>query len=167
MRRFVCHLYGFEGLEDVRDVRFQLFREGKCDEELLPPNDDSLEQHIGLLRANYQCYIWRHASHPISNLPSCEHFGWSFSTDGKVVVRWMTLPPASDSVLSFISCKCKMGCQSLECSCKKAALFCTDICGSSDCRNGKNEEIYDCNVEDIYDSEEYTASDGSDSEVDC
>ena len=56
---FVCHLYGFEESSDINAVRFQLFKGRKYEEELLPPNQDSLNQHTR--RANYQCYIWRHA----------------------------------------------------------------------------------------------------------
>ena len=65
---FICHLYGFEECSDVNAVRYQAFKSGKYDEELLQPNQDSLDQHIS--RANYQCYIWRHAVQPVLNLPS-------------------------------------------------------------------------------------------------
>ena len=57
---FVCHLYGHEGWSDVNSVRYEMFKGGKYDEELLPPNQDSLDNHIR--RANYQCYIWLHLS---------------------------------------------------------------------------------------------------------
>ena len=33
---FVCHLYGFEGYSDINHVRFEMFKSGKFDEELLP-----------------------------------------------------------------------------------------------------------------------------------
>ena len=36
--RFVCHLYGFEDCDEVNDVRYQLFKRGKCDEEQTSAN---------------------------------------------------------------------------------------------------------------------------------
>ena len=53
---YACHLYGFEECADVNSVRYQLFKSGKYNEELLPPNQDSFDQHAR--RANFQCYIW-------------------------------------------------------------------------------------------------------------
>ena len=53
---FVCHLYGFEECSDVNSVRYRMSKGEKYEEELLSPNQDSLDLHIS--RANYQCYIW-------------------------------------------------------------------------------------------------------------
>lgn len=131
--RFVCHLYGFEDCDEVNDVRYQLFKKGKCDEELLPPNHDSLEQHIK--RANYQCYIWRHAEQAQMNLPCFSQYGWRLDNDGNVLCHWMNLPPAPDSVLEFVSCKCTKGCLNNRCSCVKATLPCTDLCKCNGCKN--------------------------------
>ena len=90
---FVCHLYGFEECSDVNAVRYQAFKSGKYDEELFPPNQDSLDQHISL--ANYQCYIWRHAVQPVLNLPSFCEYGWEVDDVGNVLVKWMTIAPCS------------------------------------------------------------------------
>ena len=43
---FVCDLYGFGECSDINIVRYEAFKSGKYDEELLPPNQDSLDLHI-------------------------------------------------------------------------------------------------------------------------
>ena len=146
---FVCHLYGFEGHSDINRVRFEMFKSGKFDEELLPPNEDSLDQHIS--RAHFQCYIWRRSTQPILNLPSfCDH-GWKVDTEGNVSIDWMKLPVAPDSILEFINCKCKKGCATRRCSCVKSSMKCSDLCACGTSCENKNEE---CDLsDDCYDDE--------------
>ena len=153
---YVCHLYGFEDCSNVNSVRYQLFKSGKYEEQLLPPNQDSLDQHA--CRANFQCYIWRHALQPILNLPKFYNHGWKIDDEGKVAVEWMTIPAAPDSILEFVHCKCTKGCESRRCSCVKASLKCSELCQCSDCRNRSEgcEEI-----EEI-DSDMFESCDSSD-----
>jgi hypothetical protein len=162
---YVCHLYGFEECSDVNSVRFQIFKGGKYDEESMPPNQDSLDQHVS--RANYQCYIWRHASQPLLNMePFCNH-GWKLDDCGNVLVDWMTIPPAPDSVLDFANCKCKKACQNNRCSCLKAKLKCSDLCKCIGCRNRNgNVDGNDESDSDTYDRDEqdHTSSDISEDE---
>jgi hypothetical protein len=110
-----------------------MFKGGKYDEELLPPNQDSLNNHIR--RANYQCYIWRHAVQPILRLPNfCDH-GWKLDEEGNVTINWTSLAPAPDSILEFVNCKCKKGCENNRCSCVKAVMKCSDLCKCTGCKN--------------------------------
>ena len=44
-------------------------------------------------------------------------------------------PLAPDSLLDCINCKCKTGCQTQSCSCKKANLNCTELCSCCNCHN--------------------------------
>ena len=130
---FVCHLYGHEGWSDVNSVRYEMFKGGKYDEELLPPNQDSLD--YDMRRANYQCYIWRHAVQPILRLPDfCDH-GWKLDEEGNVTINWMSLAPVPDSVLEFVNCKCKKGYENNRCSYVKAAMKCYDLCKCIGCKN--------------------------------
>ncbi len=163
LHKFVCHLYGCKDIHTVNEVRFKIFKDGKCDEELLPPNTDSLDQHIE--RANYQCYIWRHADLAELNLPSFLQHGWKLDSDDTVLVDWMKLAPAPDSLLEFISCKCRKGCENNRCSCKKATLTCTDLCKCSGCKNVKWAEDEENDL-DSYDSEyDISCSDESEEEA--
>ena len=68
LKKLVCHLYGVENQDDVNLARYLLFKGGKFEEELLPPNEDSLEQHVK--RANFQCFIWRRATNAMMNAPT-------------------------------------------------------------------------------------------------
>ncbi|XP_028417356.1 uncharacterized protein LOC114541753 [Dendronephthya gigantea] len=155
---FVCHLYGYQGYSDINRVRYEMFKSGKFDEELLPPNKDSLDQHIN--RANYQCFIWRKSTQAILNLPSFFNHGWKLDAEGNVYVNWMILPAAPDSILEFVSCKCKKGCENRRCSCVKASLRCSDLCSCTECRNkSTNGDDVESDSDDCYD-------DGSSSEND-
>ena len=161
---FVCHLYGFDGCSDVNSVRYQMFKGGKYVEELLPPNQDSLDNHIS--RANYQSYIWRHAVQPILSLPNiCDH-GWKIDEEGNIAINWMSLAPAPDSVLEFVNCKCKKGCQNNRCSCVKATMTCSNLCKCTGCRNNAKESTNNSESDsDTYNSlDEYSSSDTSDNE---
>ena len=60
--------------------------------------------------------------------------GWKI-VDGRLEIAWMTRPSAPDSLIECVSCKCKTGCKTQRCSCRKSELQCTDVCGCSDCSN--------------------------------
>ena len=138
---FICHLYGFEGYSDINRVHFEMFKSGKFDEDLLPPNEDSLDQHIS--RANFQCYIWRRSMQAVLNLPSYCNHGWKLDGEGNILVNWMTLPAAPDSILEFINCKCKKGYESRRCSCVKSGLKCSDLCA---CTTACQNKCQDCDI---------------------
>ena len=67
-------------------------------------------------------------------IPSPIGNGWQLS-DGEIEIQWMMRPPAPDSLLECIVCKCKTGCQTKRCSCQKAELKCTELCSCVDCQN--------------------------------
>ena len=158
LSKYVCHLYGYEGEKDVNRVRYLAFKGGKYDEEMLPPNKDSLHLHVH--RAAYQCFIWKHATQPTLDLLSFKEYGWGIDQNGKVFVKWMNLSPAPDSVLEFVNCKCTKGCESNRCSCLKSGMKCTDVCKCTNCNNCKESSSNDSDDsdEDIYDFDEGTSS---------
>ena len=158
LSKYVCHSYGCEGDEDVDRARYLSFKEEKYDEEMLPPDKDSAVTH--LLRS-YQCLIWRHATQPTLYLPSFKERGWGVDQHGKVFVKWINLPPAPDSILKFVNCKCTKGCESNRCSCLKSGMKCTDVCKCTNCKNckesGSGNESDDSD-EDIYNFDESASS---------
>ena len=89
--------------------------------------------------------------------PGCH--GWRI-VDGELKIVWMTSPPAPDSILEFIHCGCKTGCETQRCSCKKAMMRCTDICTCAGCMNAefddeqsdeeKEEEELDLDIDDDF-----------------
>ena len=160
---FVCHLYGHEGWSDVNSVRYEMFKGGKYDEELLPPNQDSLDNHIR--RANYQCYIWRHAVQPILCLPDFCNHGWKLDEEGNVTINWMSFAPAPDSVLEFVNCQCKKGCENNRCSCAKAATKCSDLCKCIGCKNSSTNITDSLESDsDTFSPDQSSSSDNSDDE---
>ena len=83
---------------------------------------------------------------------------WRLS-DGQLEIVWSTLPSAPDSLIECIECKCKTGSTTKRCSCLKAGLGCTTLCGCEDCQNGQKEHI-DTDEEDLF------GSDSSDTDQD-
>ena len=146
---YTCDLYGSKGeCSNVDLLRYQIFKGGKFGEEYMPPNSDSLQLH--LQRANYQRYLWRHAMMPNLNAPDIRNHGWRIE-DGRVSIQWMNLAPAPDSILAFVNCSCKKGCENNRCSCFRANMRCSDLCKCSSCLNAsKNNESVDSDDDDLY-----------------
>jgi hypothetical protein len=161
---YVCHLYGVEECSDVNSVRYQLFKSGKYEEQLLPPNQDSLDQHIR--RANFQCYIWRHAMQPVLNMPTFYNHGWKVDDEGNIAVEWMTIPAAPDSILEFVHCKCAKGCENRRCSCLRASLKCSDLCQCIDCQNRSDghQENEESDSDTFNSCDDYSSDDSSENE---
>ena len=104
LSRFVYLLYGDAASVDVNICRYNLFELVKCLDDLLPPTYDSLVKHTE--RVNYQSAIWSRCQLPNPIIPSPIGNGWKLS-NGELEVVWMMRPPAPDSLLDCINCKCK------------------------------------------------------------
>ncbi len=150
LQKYVCHIYGQKGSPNVNDARYKMFKLGKCTEDTLPHNLDSLSQHI--VRVNYEAYVRKKATSSIINAPSPIGFGWVM-TGEDIEIQWSTLEAAPDSILECVICKCKSGCKTKRCSCIKNGLRCTDLCQCNTCENGgeyeeneDEEENYDEDV---------------------
>jgi hypothetical protein len=110
-------------------------------------------------RANYQAAIWNGCLIPEIDIPSPNDNGWSIK-DEEIAIVWMVNPPAPDSILDFVNCRCRTGCNSQRCSCYKAKLKCTDLCSCLDCCNSVDGNDDD----DDSDSDMAGGSDESDQE---
>ena len=73
-------------------------------ETYMPPNQDSLKQHI--LWANYQAAIHRRALEQFHEIPDPAQCGWRME-DEDLVIRWGDLLPAPDILLAATQCSCK------------------------------------------------------------
>ena len=40
----------------------------------------------------------------------------------------MVKPPVPESTIELVCCKCKKGCKTEKCSCRKSNIQCTDVC---------------------------------------
>ncbi|XP_028407266.1 uncharacterized protein LOC114529889 [Dendronephthya gigantea] len=132
LEKYVCNLYGQPDVSSVNEARYKMFKLGKCSEESLPPNLDSLQQHV--LRVNYEAYIRRRSTINNISAPSPNGYGWTL--DGsKLDIKWGLKECAPESILEYVMCRCKKGRSTKRCSCQKAELPCTELCQCSECKN--------------------------------
>jgi len=107
--------------------------------QTLPPTEAAAMYHS--MRVYYQVQVWkgRKDMNPL-------HWGWRIH-QGTCVPLVTHLPPAPKELLEVIMCKCKTGCSTLKCSCKKHGLHCTIGCGECHglCSNStpSEEDLYD------------------------
>ena len=104
---------------------------GVVDPNKLPPTSDAVHQHNR--RVYLQTMVWRALDHtPLDP----EQWGWKFSDQGYIPVQ-STRDCAPSYLLNFICCKCKAGCGSRICSCRKHGLCCVGACSNcrGDCEN--------------------------------
>ena len=88
----------------------------------LPPTQSVAYQHT--LRSLFQATIWEKLD--VSCLNPCD-YGWSV-IDNVFCPTTNSEVCAPDDLLKLIRCKCKSGCQSANCSCKKHGLNCAVAC---------------------------------------
>ena len=125
---------------EVNGLRYQLFcaKRREIESNLLPPCIDCLFAH--LLRANYQAAIWKCCLHARPTVPDPTKCGW-IDYDGKLAIRWMRSPPASDAVLELLACKCVRSCKLPKCTCMANGLACTNMCKLQSCSNQKQHAL--------------------------
>ena len=138
----VCHLYKVPMCTSINLARYQLFSKKSPKAKQLSLTMDALNQHTR--RSNYQAYIWKHALQTTLNMPSPDGNGWVVKETAQghsyLEITWMTLAPAPQALLKFVSCKCRTGCNTGRCSCFDCGLGCTDVCGCCNCKNKCLEE---------------------------
>ncbi|CAB4045044.1 Hypothetical predicted protein, partial [Paramuricea clavata] len=132
---FTCSLFGDSKAQTVNDARYNLFTQGKFGEDCLLPSKDALALHID--RCNYVSFIWRRCLNKEIGAPDFRNHGWEVDESGKVSVKWLSGLPAMDNILESSSCKCKTGCKTKRCGCKKEDMECTVLCFCFDCQNQK------------------------------
>lgn len=108
-------------------------------EEKRMPSTSSLRRHW--LRVAYIHTLWNKStdSNVYSSLPLPENYGWIRKDNNVYEIDWEDPSKTSriqtniDFLLS--GCKCKTGCNSRKCGCKKAGKACGPGCVCSRCRN--------------------------------
>lgn len=122
--RFLVALYGGNmDKESLEEIRFQRFAKSTLKSKFnlasLPPTKDAAQFHA--FRTYHQVQKWR----GIEKNP--EDWGWKHGAYGLTPIT-MAEKPAPDSLLKSVSCNCKKGCGGA-CSCRKAGLKCSVVCG--------------------------------------
>lgn len=122
---FVLKLYGCTMSASLNDSRYSMYLKAVAKMSLkskfnmasLPPTSGAAEHHA------YQAQKW------IGNSEiSATDWGWIL-IDNTLYPVHSKNPPAPNEVINLVSCNCKKACKS-NCSCFKASLDCTEMCGS-------------------------------------
>ncbi|KMQ85933.1 hypothetical protein RF55_15251 [Lasius niger] len=134
--RFLLILYGYSGVKSMslNNYRHQCFAKSayknKFNIALLPPTEAAARQHS--FRTYHQVQQWCGVE------KNAEQWGWKKSENGLNPVTTLQ-PPAPETLLKLIFCKCKKGCRGA-CGCRKAGLKCSIICMNC---NGACDNIQD------------------------
>ena len=114
-----------------------MFPKFQYESEKLSPTKSTLRKKI--LRSDYTSLVWKSAHLPSPVLPDPKEFGWKWNSSEKSYESIMTKKlPAPESVIELCICKCKTGCTSLRCKCKKTAYY-VQKCVCVDCCNDEND----------------------------
>lgn len=120
----IVTMYGGKpGLDTPNSLRYQLFAKAAAKTNFnlarLPPTADAAKLHS--FRAYHQVQKW------MGQDLSPTQWGWQLTPQG-LVPKMMNQEAAPSQLLQIISCNCRKGCGNA-CSCKKAGLKCSIVCG--------------------------------------
>ena len=89
--------------------------------------------------------MWQHSSYPdiFSILPAPEVSGWLLQSDNNYAIDWES-PEVQQNIrhnIEFLtnSCRCRKGCQTFRCSCRKRSRNCGPGCLCQGCTNVNTE----------------------------
>ena len=127
-------------INTLGQLRWYLFSKFQYDSEKLPPTSSALR--FAIYRSHLVCNTWRKSLFPAPSYLNPEEYDWEYDTNNNFYEAVMTDQLATPKhILELCIYKCKTGCESLRCSCKKNDLVCTEMCICNDCKNCPNEEI--------------------------
>ena len=147
MEAFVCKAYCPKAtkLKRLEGARYHIFKTKLGDPGKLPPTSGTLLQHV--LRAHYQCYIWRQALIPMQSLLDPLQFGWEMSNLEYMPICTLEAI-ALDEILMNTTCTCEGQCKDNRCGCVKRKMECSG-CGCSEfCENSDRYVPRDCEESD-------------------
>lgn len=151
---FIMKLYGCTRSTSLNDSRYSFYLKAVAKMSLkskfnmasLPPISDAAEQHS--YRTCYQIKKWLGDK----NIGATD-WGWS-QTNNMLFPVHSNKPPAPEEIINLVSCNCKVSCKN-NCSCFKASLDCTAMCGTcgGSCSNvtvveGENVEEHESLMDD-------------------
>lgn len=127
-------------IRTVKEMRWFLFNKKQHADEKLPPTKAALEQMIK--RANNVAFVLKVCSFSWPDLPAPTFHGWSQDGERLQAIP-TTLLPSPKAVLELVKCGCKGSFTTMNCSCNRHNLKCTDMCGSCEaqCENRNSEEL--------------------------
>ena len=114
-------------LEDINELRMELYFQHTQNIENIPPTSNALFLHT--LRCIYQLGVWSTCLNSFQNRPSPCAFGWE-KADGSILMYhpvWITQKEAIKECREFVKCSCNTE-HCTRCKCKTAMLKCTLLC---------------------------------------
>ena len=114
-------------INTLRQLRWYLFSKFQYDSEKLPLTSSAL--CFPIYRSHLECNTWKKSLFPAPSYLNPEEYSWEYDTNSNSYEAVMTNQLAVPKhIVELCICKCKMGCESLWCSCKKNNLVCTEMC---------------------------------------
>ena len=127
-------------INTLGQLRWYLFSKFQYDSEKLPPTSSAL--CFTIYRSHLVCNTWKKSLFPAPSYLNPEEYDWEYNPNNNsyeaVMIEQLAAPK---HIVKLCICKCKTGCESLRCSCKKNNLVCTEMCMCNDCKNCPNEEL--------------------------
>lgn len=126
--KFILKLYGApKNIKNLNEYRYIYYKKLVGKQQLrdnfelasLPPTKHSADLHSKRVFCQVQQWLG-------NNLTPTE-WGWKY-VEGFIIPISMENAPAPDFILKIVACNCKKQCSKM-CSCRKANIFCTDMCG--------------------------------------
>ena len=122
-------------IEKIRNINSERI----TSEEDRMPSISGLYRHW--LRTTYFCNLWSNAAlgNVYASLPSPQDSGWILNGNNIYSIDWEdqdrqeTISPSMHQIIK--GCKCKKGCNTSRCGCKKKSTYCGPGCYCSSCSN--------------------------------
>ena len=125
----------YADIEDVGQLRWELYSKRQEEGESLPPTYSDLKFHTK--RANYVSLFWKRSVHDfMTSIPDCSvDQGWEIEEGNLVAITTDNLP-APEISIEMVSCGCKKTqCANNKCSCYRTEQRCSEICTCQNCQN--------------------------------
>ena len=137
-------LYGEETEANLNTIRANIFRRKIAGKRHIPPKLSSLPPTMAsfqahVKRAHLQAALWQAAGEPSPPELDPVDYGWELHQSTlRPALGLDDQLPAPNEVLNLVSCSCKTGCSTAQCTCTKLSLTCTAFCtckGAIACKN--------------------------------
>ena len=114
-------------LTNLSEVRWYMFSKMRTESTSLQPTRETLRQKV--LRSHHTTVVWKKSHIPHQDLPDPEDYGWKWlSYPSWYEAVTALLPSALESIIHLTMCRCKAGCKTQGCKCKKNGLKCSEMC---------------------------------------
>ena len=113
-------------VKTLQSLRWYMFTKMQCESKKLPPTPSALE--FAKKWSHFITHVWKKSNVASPKYLPVEDYGWKYNPDSKTFDAVMTDKfPTPEAIIELSICKCKSGCKSQRCTCRRNNLVCTDI----------------------------------------